>query len=112
MPLPDLSGAFSSFAEDTQFKVIKKEVVDFEVQETPGPALYVFGHMQPLHERQLLVKVEGERGWKYWRLFTTDELKLDWELVDEQLRRYRVMASEDWREANYFVYQVVEGDAP
>ncbi len=122
MPFPDMSAGLWGLQDPIQFRRVVKLAVDFEVVEEIGGTAYGFGGygegaydsgifqgvLQPLPERKLLIKPEGQRLWKWWRFWTTMELALDDVIVDKSGKRYRVMADQDWSSGNYREYQLTE----
>ena len=59
--------------------------------------------------RDLLVKPEGERKFKWWVLLTDLDIAVDTVIKDQQGIQYRVMSSTDWRNAGYRQYDLTEG---
>lgn len=126
MPFPGMTAAFWGLQDQMQFRLVSKEVVDFVVKETPGSVPYDFGGydeglydsavftgvFQPIPETRLMVKPEGQRQWKWWRLWTTKRLSLDDIVVDKQGRNYRVMRASDWSGGGYQEFQLTEGINP
>lgn len=110
--MPNMRTTLAGFEDTMQFQIVKKTIVDHELVESSKeiPVLYFEGVLQPLHDRELLVKSEGQRKFKWWTLFTDMEnLAVDTVIQDPNKRTFRVMASGDWDDAGYFKYQLVEG---
>ena len=109
--MPNVSDAVMQFEETLQFTVVTKTVIDGDVAETSKtkPVLWFEGTLLPMNPRELLVKPEGERKFKWWTLFTDLELHVDWIIKDEMGVVYRIMNSVDWRDAGYRQYQLIEG---
>jgi len=110
--MPDMSDAISGFAEDIQFAVNSKTVVDYEVVESRSSVEWTDGSLQPLPPQELRIKPEGQRTWKWWLMYTTKSLKLDDILQDNCRRQYRVMEKTDWNAAGFYVYQLTEQAIP
>jgi hypothetical protein len=109
--MPNLSNAVRRFEDTIQFQIVSKTVDDFGIDETSAvkPPLFFEGQLQPLHPRELMVKPEGQRQYKWWTLFTDLKLENDWIVKDEGGITYRVMSVTDWRAADFRTYQLIEG---
>ena len=109
--MPSMRSAVSRHEETLGFEIVKKTVVDHELIETSKfpVAVYFEGTLLPMNPRELLIKTEGERKFKWWTLFTDFELPVDTVVKDENGLEYRVMASSDWRDAGFSQYQLIEG---
>ena len=110
--LPSLTSAIDTISQRIYFKQVSKSIVDYENSEAVSSMQWCPGSIQPMPAEELLVKPEGQRSWKYWRLFTQQTLLQDNELIDSNNRRYRVMATEDWTQAGFKIYQLSEGPTP
>ena len=66
--MPNMVTTLHGFEETMQFQLVKKTVVDFDIVESSKviPPLWFEGVLQPIHPRDLLVKPEGERKFKWW----------------------------------------------
>lgn len=109
--MPNMISTIQRFEETMQFQIVKKTIVDGDLAEgSKVPVILWFeGMLQPLHPKELLVKSEGERKFKWWTLFTDLDLAVDWIVKDDQGKIYRVMNSSDWRAGGFVQYQLVEG---
>lgn len=109
--MPNVSSAIRHFEETLQFQIVKKTVTDGDLAETSEVKvpLWFEGALIPMNPRELLVKPEGERKFKWWTLFSDLDLKVDWIVKDEHGVLYRVMNTTDWRSAFYRQYQLIEG---
>lgn len=112
MSLPDMSGAFWNLTEPVQFNVVKTTAVDFEAVDTLENQIVFDGHLQPLPARELMIKPEGERKFKYWNLWTEQELKMDAIVQDEEGAQYRVLKKTDWRTSDFQQYEIVQAPNP
>ena len=110
--LPSLASAIDTVSQRIFFKQVTKTLVDYEAHETTSGMQWLFGNVQPMPAEELLIKPEGQRSWKYWRLFTAEQLIQDNEIIDNNNRRYRVLAREDWTQAGFNIYQLAEGPTP
>lgn len=111
--MPQMQTTIFGLEETIQFQIVKKTIRGIDVAETPKTPVQIpqwfEGSLQPLHPRELLVKPEGERAWKWWTLFSDMDLEKDWTVTDQHGISYRVMASSDWRNAGFKQYQLIEG---
>lgn len=109
--MPNLLNAVRRFENTLQFELVKKTIIDGEVAETSKlPITTMFeGTVQALQPRELSIKPEGERSFKWLTLWTDMHLLTDDVIKDQRGVEYRVMNSTDWGEADYFQYQLIEG---
>lgn len=94
-----------------QFQIVKKTVTDHQVVETSKtPVLLWFeGGLQPLHSKDLLVKPEGERKFKWWTLHTDMDMEVDTVITDRNGVKYRIMKDADWSQSGFHQYELIEG---
>lgn len=109
--IPNVSNAIRRFEETLQFQIVKKTISEGDLDETSKvkPPLFFEGSLQPMGPSDLLVKSEGERKFKWWKLFTDLALDVDQVVKDTDGNTYRVMASSDWDDAGYHEYQLTQG---
>ena len=105
---PDVSGALFDWFQPMTFETVVKTTQGFQVVETP--TTYNFqGFIQPLTERQLLLKPEGQRAWTWFMMHAQPSLVLQ---VDEVVfwlgKQTRVMARKDYMLEGYVEYQLVQ----
>ena len=68
------------------------------------------GVLQPMHSREIILKPEGDRSYRWFTLHADIGLQLN--LNDIAIIRnvtYRVMGRWDWRDAGFIKYDLVEG---
>lgn len=104
-----MSDAFWDWEEPMQFKVIKKIPQDGELFEKTIETVWFRGVFEPLPQRMLLVKPEGQRQWIWWTLWTTQCLDLDTIIRDKNGVEYRVMLENNWRNGGYRSYEITQG---
>lgn len=111
--MPNLSNTVRRFEETMQFQIVNKAIVDGDVVETSkAPVILWFeGSLIPKNPRELVIKPEGQRKFKWWDLYTDLELKVDDVIKDIHGLTYRVMSSTDWEQAEYHMYELMEGVA-
>lgn len=111
--IPNLSNVIRRFEQSMQFQLVNKAVVDGDVVETSqAPVMLWFeGTVLPMHQRELVIKPEGQRKFKWWVLYTDLDLVVDSIIKDQSGLTYRVMSSTDWGQSNYFAYEIMEGVA-
>ena len=107
-----MKDALAGFSEPVQFAVVSKTVVDYKAVNSFSSVAWLTGSMQPLPAQALKVKPEGQRTWKWWKLWTDQQLKLNDEIQDKCGRRYKVMEVSDWRDSGYFEYELMEKAIP
>jgi hypothetical protein len=109
----DMGGAFWNLTDPIAFKVVSTAAVDFEAVETLENQIVFDGFLQPMQPRELMVKPEGERRWKWLTLFTEQVLQPAAILQDEEGANYRVMKLSDWNKlASYGMYQIIQAPFP
>lgn len=106
--LPNMSGALVSWFLSLTIEPIVKETINYQVVETTTPITFQ-GVVQPLTNKTLAIKPEGQRAWKWYWLHCVPTLKLD---VDDVFiyagHQYRVMALKDYSEYGYLSYELVQ----
>lgn len=106
--VPDVSGAMLDWFQPMTFGVVVKTVEGFQSYETMTNVNFQ-GVWQPLTERQLLLKPEGQRAWSWFWLHAEPSLVLDTDQVVTYLgKQYRVMSNKDYRLYGYIEYHLVE----
>lgn len=106
--VPSLSGVLTDWFQAMSFTRVVKSTVGFQVIETPT-VISFRGVIQPLSDRALQLKPEGQRAWTWFLLYSDPTLKLD---VDEVVTylgiQYRVMALKDYSIYGYMDYHICE----
>jgi hypothetical protein len=105
---PDVSDAFWGFTEPMTFRVITREVVDYESESSSLISRIIDGVLEPQTPQKVALKPEGVRNWKWWSLWTTAVLANLDEIVDADGRKFQVQSQSDWRRGNYVEYEVTE----
>jgi hypothetical protein len=106
--LPDVSGAMLDYFQPMVFAVVVKTVDNFQAVETKSSVNFQ-GVWQPLSARQLMLKPEGQRAWKWFQVHAEPALILQTDQLITYLGvQYRVMADKDYRLYGYVEYHLVE----
>lgn len=106
--LPDVSGAMLDYFQPMVFGVVVKTVQNFQAVETKTSVNFQ-GVWQPLSERQLMMKPEGQRQWKWFWLHAEPSLVLEPDSIITYLGiQYRVMTQKDYRLYGYLEYHLVD----
>lgn len=108
MVFPQMQDAFWDWTSPIIFTVVSRAVVDFEAVATPIEEVTFQGVLEPLPDRDLMIKAEGERNWMWFQLWTTQSLKNGDFLLDNYGRRFKVMKKSDWVNAGYRGYQLTQ----
>lgn len=105
--VPDISGALRDYFQPMTFTLVTKTVSGFQVVEDAYP-IELWGVIQPLNPRQLILKPEGQRAWSWYQLHaqTGVALKVD-DCIEYQGRQYRVMAKTNYVLYGYDLYELV-----
>ena len=108
--MPNMLTTLSGFERSFVFELVKKVAVGGVLKESDAvkPTLFFDGVLEPIHSKDLLIKPEGQRSWKWWVLFTDLKLEVDNIIRDPEGKNFRIMTSEDWRQAGYFKYTLTE----
>lgn len=106
--VPDVSGALKDWFQQMVFTRVLKETVGFQLVEVPTPTNF-WGFIQPLTERQLILKPEGQRAWTWFQIFAEPSLSLN---VDEVViwngKQTRIMGRKDYAMFGYVEYSAVQ----
>ena len=112
MSFPDVSAAFFDWTEPMQFVLVTNVATDYEAIETPVNQICFDGVIEPITPRLLMIKPEGERKYKYWTLWTEEELVPDSIVQDDKGLYYRVTKKSDWRSGDYQEYEIMQTPNP
>lgn len=106
--IPNMSDALLDWYQDMQFNKVTKTMAVGKVQEEM--VLVNFrGIINPFTGRQLYLKPEGERKWKWHEIFSDAALVLKPDdVVQYKNTQYRVMWVGDYRIYGYMQYHVIE----
>jgi len=106
---PAMNEAFWGLTSVEQFQKVSRTPADYEAAETLAPPVPFSAILAPLKTQRLLIKPEGERRWKWFQMYTTQELMLADVVQAHDGKTYRVMSKDDWNQAGYFSYELTEG---
>lgn len=106
--VPDVSGALQDWFQAMVFTRVVKTTVGFQLEETAVDVNFQ-GVIQPLTERQLALKPEGERAWTWFMLHADPVLTLQ---VDEVVtwlgKQTRVASRKDYAMYGHVIYELVQ----
>lgn len=106
--VPNLSGALLDYFQPMVFTRVTKTVGAFQAIES-AEEINFRGVIQPLTDRALQLKPEGQRAWTWLMLHAQPVLTLD---VDEVVNylgvQTRVMARKDYTLYGYVQYELVQ----
>ncbi len=106
--IPDVSGGMFDWFQPMTFTQIVKSTVDFQLVELATDITFR-GVIQPLSNRDLQLKPEGQRAWTWLLLHAQTVLTLQVDDVVKYLGvQTRVMARKDYTLYGYFVYELVQ----
>lgn len=106
--LPQMESALENWYLPMTFTIVVKNVVNSEVIETRTDVDFQ-GVWQPLSVRELALKPEGERKWKYYRVHAPIGLVLKPDMcIEYQGTQYRVSGEWNYKEYAYVEYELVE----
>lgn len=108
MSFPIFNNEFGDWEKTGSFKLIHKEIIDHELQETGNGILFngLFYSMKP---QEIMFKPEGQRTWRWFTLITSQVLKID-DIVQFNCLDYRVFRKQDFYDhAGKYIYDIAEG---
>lgn len=111
--IPNMGGALLDYMQSMTFTRVVKETVGFRLVETATDITF-WGVIQPLTERQLMLKPEGQRAWTWFKLYAQAQpndalltLNVD-EVVTWLGRQTRVMGRTYYGIYSYVEYSLVQ----
>jgi hypothetical protein len=106
--LPYVADAMDGWMMPLVFGVVTKTAVNGQAVEDVTDVAFN-GVIQPLTERQLMLKPEGERAWTWYWVHADTSLVLQVDAVIRYLGvQYRVMSRKDWSLSGYIEYHLVQ----
>lgn len=106
--VPDVSGALFSYFQEMTFTIVSKTVVNFQVVETATNIVFQ-GVWMPARTQDLMIKPEGQRKWKYFKVFSQINVELDPDdIITYRGTQYRVVAKRDENLYGYFEMDLCE----
>lgn len=107
-PTPNMASSLMGYFQPMVFNSVAKSVEGFQLEEVGNP-IYFRGTWQPLTERQLMLKPEGQRAWTWFLLHSDTALVLN---VDDVViwngKQTRVMGRKDFSLYGYVEYSLVQ----
>lgn len=105
--VPNVSDAMLDWFQPMTFGVVTTTVQNFQSVQVQTDFSFM-GVIQPLTERQLMLKPEGQRAWSWFLLHADISLRLEVDSVVNYLgKQYRVMSNKDWSLYGYLEYHLV-----
>lgn len=106
--VPNLSGALLQWFQPMVFTRVVKTTIGGEIVEAGTPVNFS-GVIQPLSNRDLMIKPEGERAWTWNMVHADTSLQLQVDDVIVYLGvQYRVMARRDFSIYGYMYYELIQ----
>lgn len=106
--VPNVNGALQEWFQPMVFVPIVKSTVGGEVVELGDPINFR-GVIQPLSNRDLIIKPEGQRAWTWYMLHSDTCLRLKVDDVVNYLGvQTRVMGFRDYAIYGYLYYELVQ----
>lgn len=106
--VPNVGDAMLNWFQNITFGVVTKTVVNAQVVETMEEVTFK-GVWQPLTERKLMLKPEGQRAWSWYWLHADPALNLPVDNVVVYLgKQFRVMAKKNYELYGYVEYELVQ----
>lgn len=104
--LPNMSSDLANWFQLITMEKITKTLSNFVIVETTTPVLFQ-GVVQPFNSRQLMMKPEGQRAWKWKNILSWPGVPLapDDVVLYEGIQ-YRVMATIDWKQYGFREYHI------
>lgn len=113
--LPNVNSALGGWLQPMVFGKVTKTVTGYQVLETEDPYSFM-GVIQPLTNRQIAYKPEGQRAWTWLMLHADPALELNVDDVVSYLgKQTRIAARKNYTQYGYIYYELVqdwEGSGP
>ena len=106
---PQVAEVFSGWESALTFKKVSDAITDFE--DVKSTTNYDFvGVFVPMPTQMLIAKSDTQRTWKWWTLFTRTNynIQVGDDIVDSNGLEFRVMKRSDWKNAGYYMFELVE----
>lgn len=106
--LPNVSGAVQAWSQPLVVVIVAKKQEDYLTKESRS-TVKTRGAFMPMKTQQVVMKVEGERAWRWFSLFCSPTLELgtdDVVLIENV--KCRVMGKKDFSQYGYFEYELIE----
>lgn len=111
--IPNVGGAILDWLQQMVFTIVSKHTVGYQLIETSIDVSF-WGVVQPLSGRQLQMKPEGQRSWKWISIFAQCDpegalltLKPD-EVIRFLNKNYRIINAKNYSIYGYIEYDLVE----
>lgn len=106
--VPDVSGALQDWFQPMAFGIVTKRTINYQVVETVEQINFR-GVIQPLKDRELSMKPEGQQAWTWLLLHAEPSLNLQVDNVIYYLGvQTRVMRKKDYAIYGYVEYHLVQ----
>lgn len=106
--VPNVGDAMLDWFQPMTFGVVVTTVENFQAVQVQTQ-VSCQGVIQPLTERQLMLKPEGQRAWSWFWIHADPGLTLQVDSVITYLgQQYRVMSHKDYRLYGYVEYHLVQ----
>lgn len=107
--LPNVADTLANFFQLLTVRQVTKTVVNFQLSETATTVQFQ-GALMPFPAQQLRMKPEGQRAWKWKKIFTWPSVTLNPDdiVLTQDGTQYRVMNKSDFKEYGYDEYDCTE----
>lgn len=105
---PNVSSVFNNWTSSIQMQIISKVPVDFESDEVIKGIVSFEAVIQAMSPREVQRKPEGERAWKWWKMWATTHIQSDTVIQDPNGVQFRVTNTQDWSQGGFFTSDIVE----
>jgi hypothetical protein len=108
-PFPRMDGVLGGWSNTMLFRKVTDTIVNFENVKTEST--YPFeGVFQPMSSRDLFLKPEGQRNWKWWTLWVRSDYAINNGDIIEDFNglKFKVMRSQDWNQAGFYRFDLLE----